>query len=420
MNKALPLRQMVFRLRNYGLADVSQRIARKTATKISATFSTSDLDFPLLLRDVADSTDLKLAPAPLRADSQPLRIAWLCTPPGAGSGGHTTFFRMIEGMERRGHHCTVLLYDRHGGELAREVAVIRQHWPQLRAEVLHTPSAIEGFDASVASSWETAHVLAARGARAQHRFYFVQDFEPFFYPRGGMYALAEDTYRFGFRLVTVGRMVADLLRREIGIESAVAPFGCDTQNYRLENTGHRHGVAFYTRPEVDRRGFLLAKLALTQFHARHPEQEITTYGDRITDWDVPHRHAGKLSPPQLNRLYNRSLAGIAMSFTNVSLVAEEMLAAGAVPVINDSPLVRKDLDSPYASWARATPAGIAEALCRAVEEPATPQLLQTRSASVRQGWGPAQAAVAAEIEDAVYGPAMAFPGKEGQVFNHGK
>jgi O-antigen biosynthesis protein len=29
------------------------------------------------------------------------------------------------------------------------------------------------------------------------RFYFVQDFEPYFYPAGGAFALAEETYRFG-------------------------------------------------------------------------------------------------------------------------------------------------------------------------------------------------------------------------------
>lgn len=418
MSKDLPLRQLAYRLHNFGLADISQRIARRTAKKISAAFSTTDLDFPLLPSDVADSTDLRLAPASPRMDSQPLRIAWLCTPPAPGSGGHTTFFRMVEGLERRGHDCTILLYDRHGGELTREIAVIRKCWPDLQAEIRHVPSVIDGFDVTVASSWDTAHVLAVRGYKAQHRFYFVQDFEPYFYARGSMYALAEDTYRFGFRAVTVGRMVADMLREEIGIESVIAPFGCDTQTYQLENTGRRHGVVFYTRPDVDRRGFLLAKRALTQFHALHPEQDITTYGDQIADWDVPHRHAGKLSPGELNHLYNRSLAGVAMSFTNVSLVAEEMLAAGAVPVVNDSPLVRKDFDSSYASWAKETPGAIAAALCRAVEEPITAQLIQARSASVRQGWGPAQAAISTEIESIAYGSAHAFPGMERQVSTH--
>jgi hypothetical protein len=154
---------------------------------------------------------------------------------------------MVQELERRGHACTLLLYNRHGAELAYHTAVIRQHWPWLRAAIRYVPHEVEGYDATVASSWETAHVLATRGTAAQHRFYFVQDFEPYFYPRGSLYALAEDTYRFGFRHIAVGHMVQHLIASETGAASAVAPFGCDTGVYRLENTGRRTGVVFFSR-----------------------------------------------------------------------------------------------------------------------------------------------------------------------------
>ena len=48
-----------------------------------------------------------------------------------------------------------------------------------------------------------------------HRFYLAQDYEPYFYGRGSAYELAEDTYRFGFRMLTVGHMVADELQRAL-------------------------------------------------------------------------------------------------------------------------------------------------------------------------------------------------------------
>lgn len=404
--------RVVSRLRSNGIRDVNQRLARRLARWIASEFRTGDLDFPLLPGDIADSRMLMSAGQPRGRTDGPLRIAWLCTPPAPGSGGHTTLFRMVEGLEQRGHSCTVLLYNRHGSNLDFDTGIIRRHWPQMSAEVKYVPDRLDGYDVCFASSWETAHVLACRGDGTQHRFYFIQDYEPFFYPHGSLYALAEDTYRFGFRHIAVGNMVQELLLRETGANAAVAPFGCDTGIYTLENLAPRSGVAFFSRPGVERRGSMLAQLALAEFHRRHPDQPITVFGDRIAGWDVPHHYAGKLSPAELNVLYNKSAAGLALSFTNVSLVPEEMLAAGMQPVANDSPLARMGLPNEHVRWAPPTPAGLADALSRAVMSPLDATRLALLAASVRSGWGPAQAAVAAEIEDAVYGAGSGVAGRD--------
>lgn len=390
-------------LKDNGVQDVTRRVARRVERGIAARFRTGELDFPLLPGDIADSRRNASLIRPPARSSGPLRVAWLCTPPSPGSGGHTTLFRMVEGLESRGHRCTILMYNRHGSSLAQHAAVIRQHWPNVKAEIAYVPERITGYDACVASSWETAHVLAARSENDQHHFYFVQDYEPYFYPRGSLYALAEDTYRFGFSLIAIGHMVHDLLWSEAGADSVVAPFGCDTDVYSLENSQPRSGVVFYARPGAERRGFELAMLALAEFHRRQPEQPIRIFGDSVPGWDIPHSHLGKLSPAGLNALYNRSAAGLAMSFTNVSLVAEEMLAAGMQPVVNDSPLVRADLDNGNVAWAMPTPQGIAEALCLAVQVPQSASVLAARAASVHRGWGAAQGVVAGHIKSTCAG-----------------
>jgi hypothetical protein len=309
---------------------------------------------------------------------------------------------MVSALEERGHRCTILLYNRHGIDLVRQAAVIRRHWPALKADVLTVPAAIDGFDGCVASSWDTAHVLASRGRASTHRFYFIQDFEPFFYPRGSLYSLAEDSYRFGFRHIALGHMVSETLREHTGVGSSTVAFGCDTDVYSLINTCQRTGVVFYARESVDRRGFLLARLALEEFHGRHPEQPIHVYGDPISGWRTPHVHHGRLSPAGLNRLYNSCLAGLAMSFTNISLVAEEMLAAGVTPVVNDHRYPRLDLSSPAVVWAPETPGGLADALCRVVEESVS-RLDAKQPPRVRLGWSSTQAAVAQIIEAEVAG-----------------
>jgi len=386
-------------LRNHGIQGLATRAVRVLSQRLDV----AEWDFPLLPEDIADSSDLCLPDPPASSPvPRTLRIGWITTPPSAGSGGHTTMFRMVQALESVGHHCTVLLYDRYGGQKSRHAEAIRHSWPWISAGVVDIADGIPPMDALVATSWQTAHVLASRAHTPCSRFYFVQDYEPYFYARGSEFALAEDTYRFGFETIAVGSMVADLLRSQIGVTAHLAEFGCDTDVYHLTSEGDRRGVVFYMKPDVARRGTRLGILALNEFHRRHPEQPIRVFGEVPGDLPFAHENLGKLRPDELNDLYNRSVAGLAMSFTNISLVAEEMLAAGTIPVVNDSPLARADLPNAEACWALATPAAIADALCDLVEAPDIAARARSAAAGVRgDRWQPAQATVVKAIESSV-------------------
>jgi O-antigen biosynthesis protein len=386
-------------LRDDGLQRMAQRVVRVAYQRLDA----SSLEFPLAPADVADSHGLTLAvPAQRPLRGSPLRVGWICTPPGPGSGGHTTMFRMVEAVEAAGHTCVLYLYDRFHGELARHEQVIRKHWPQIRAEVRSVASGLSPLDAYVASGWQTAHVLAARADIPTRRLYLVQDYEPFFYPRGTEYALAEDTYRFGFRCIAIGWMVADLLKDEFGVQARVAEYGCDSSVYRLTNTSDRKGVVFFARPGVARRGFELGVLALQEFHRRHPEQDIHIFGDASVQVPFPALKHGSLAPHLLSELYNQCRAGIAMSFTNVSLVPAEMIACGVIPVIGNLHCTRADLDSPHARWTDPTPRAIADELCSIVEKPEPSP--EDVAASIRaMSWESGQRVSLETIEEEVYG-----------------
>ncbi|MET0713774.1 MAG: glycosyltransferase family 1 protein, partial [Mycetocola sp.] len=216
-------------LRRDGARALAQRLARYTYNKLDA----ASLDDPPH-EDVADSARLHLAlPEHRPSHGDPLTIGWVMTPPSPGSGGHTTLFRMVRAAEEAGHRCVLFLHDRYGGDVRSQEQVIRKWWPGLKAEVRDATNGISDVDACVASSWVSAHVLARRGGSPMRRLYFVQDYEPYFYPRGALYALAEDSYRFGFRCIALGDMVAELLRTEAGVAADVVEFGCDTSVYRL-------------------------------------------------------------------------------------------------------------------------------------------------------------------------------------------
>ncbi|MCU1480118.1 MAG: glycosyl transferase group 1 [Subtercola sp.] len=401
------------RLRRDGFRDLSRRAVRRLAERVDV----ASLEFPLLDDDIADS---RLMPRPRAtrraASSAPVSVGWVCAPPARGSGGHTTLFRMVEWMAANGHSSTLFLYDRHGGDLTRHADVIRQSWPTLDVTIRDARDGISGVDAVVASSWQTAHVVAKRAAADIPRLYFVQDYEPLFYPRGSLFALAEDSYRFGFHTVALGTMVGGHLDT-LGAPYDLAPFGCDTATYTLTNTStRRRGVVFYCKPAVDRRGFELGKRALELFHAAHPDQPIHLYGTPSTGWSVPVIQHATLAPSELASLYNESIAGLALSFTNISLVAEELLACGATPVVNDSADARADLPGDGVKWALATPAALAEALGSAVESwGATAACFDADPGPIRgprirstpphsQGWQPAAEIMRTAILTATTGP----------------
>jgi glycosyltransferase involved in cell wall biosynthesis len=396
MNR-LGLREFVARTRANGLADSSRRAVRRVYGTLNARMDLRSLDFPLEERDIASSATVTTPPATVRGGT--LNIAWLCTPPGFGSGGHTTFFRMLRGMEERGHRCTILLYNRHGGDLERHQEVIRPCWPELAADIREVPGRLAGFDACVASSWDTAHVLATRtprGARL-NSFYFIQDYEPYFYPRGSLYALAEDSYRFGFTHLALGPMVTGALRREAGVDAVTISFGSDLSNYSCTNTGTRCGVAFFARPGVDRRGYELGRLALKEFHRLHPEQEIHIYGERVRGWGIPVVQHGMLNSAGLNSLYNQTAAGLALSFTNITLIAAEMLSAGNIAILNDHEFSRQILTNPEAVWAAPNPSSLATALSKVVTDSALASRSSRAAAYSGPSWAQAQAEVAQSI-----------------------
>ncbi len=374
-----------------------QRIIRRVYRQVRA----AELDFPLLPGDVADSSNISLPSFRGIPRGKALRVGWLATPPAAGSGGHTTMFRMVEALEAAGHSCTLYLYDRHGSPASSHEQVIRDYWPNVKSRVGDVNGGMLGSDVYIATSWETAQVLATRNSVPGKRMYFIQDYEPFFYPRGSVYALAEDTYRFGFQCIALGHMVADCLRREVGVPSDFVPFGCDNSVYKLVNRSDRSGVVFYTKPDVARRGYHLAVLGLAEFHREHPDQPIHVYGERTGDLPFPVVRHARLSPNALNKLYNESIAGIAMSFTNISLVAEEMLAAGAIPIVNESIYSRADLTHPMVGWAKPTPGGIARALAIAVTNHSAELSVKAASA-VRSGWSDSQSALVKAVEAALY------------------
>lgn len=298
-----------------------------------------------------------------------LAINWVLPAVVVGSGGHTTIFRVVRFLERRGHVCRLYLYNPPGRTSFREqVDTVRRAFQPMQAEIHPYTPDMEPCDALVATMWQTAYAVRNSPARAR-RFYFVQDFEPSFYPAGSESVLAANTYRFGFHGITAGSWLSTRLAQEYGMACDHFELGCDTSDYHNEGRRLRPGVVFYARPGTPWRGFELGVMAIELFHRRHPEFQIHMIGRSLGRFRLPFpfESHGNLSHEQLNALYNACSAGLVLSFTNMSLVPLELLAAGCIPVVNDAPNNRMVLDSPYVQYADASPQALATTLSAAVE-----------------------------------------------------
>jgi O-antigen biosynthesis protein len=330
------------------------------------------------------ATDIRVprrwSPLPFDGEGS-LAVNWVMSPPSAGSGGHTTIFRLIEHLERSGNVCRVYLYDIYGGDAAYYSSRLRKVFPGFAGEISDVAKGMADAHAVVATAWPTAYPVNADRCRGK-RFYLVQDFEPWFYPMGARSVLADHTYRMGFHAITAGRFLAAKLSAEYGMATDAFDFGRDSAYHLVNGAGVRDGIVFYAKPEAPRRAFELGLMALQLFAERHPDITIHFYGNRIGTLPFPFKDHGLLRPNELNSIYNRCFAGLSLSMTNVSLVPHEMLSAGCIPVVNDAEHNRIVLDNKFVHYAPPTPHALAGALSDVVATKDFAALAASASSSV--------------------------------------
>jgi len=306
----------------------------------------------------------------------PVDIAWIMSPPGKESGGHQNLFRFIKFAEDAGHRCTIHLYssrtDRVSISEVTGMLKTTEAYARVNADIVnYDPNKGVGqAQALFATGWETAYP-AFLDRSAARRFYFVQDFEPSFYPMGSEYILAENTYRFGFHGITAGGWLASKLRDEYGMVTDHFDFAVDKQFYSVTNRERRNEIFFYARPVTARRAFEFGLLVLQDFARLRPDVTINMAGWDVSNWEIPfrYRNLASLELSELNDVYNRCAAGLVMSLSNMSLLPLELISAGVTPVVNDGPNNRMVSDNPYIEYVPLSPQAIARKLVEVLDRP---------------------------------------------------
>jgi O-antigen biosynthesis protein len=320
----------------------------------------------------ADWVDNKFRPKNNTLKTDRYNVAWIMSPPSRSSGGHQNLFRFINYMEKAGHKCTIYLYST---DHFRSIETIRDDisssYPILDANFVWIKDGGDiptKHDAIFATGWETAY--PAFSVNANRKFYFVQDFEPAFYPVGSESILAENTYHFGYYGITAGGWLAKKLKQDYNMQTASFDFSADTRLYKRTNNSARRDIFFYARPVTSRRAFELGISTLEIFSKENPNVVIHMAGWDVRDYELPFKYIdhGIMKVRDLAPLYNKCCAALVLSLTNMSLLPLELLACGTIPVVNDAPNNRLVSNNKHIVFTPPSPISLARELGKIIDD----------------------------------------------------
>lgn len=283
----------------------------------------------------------------------------------AGGGGHMTIFRLVLFLEKAGHSCTVWIKDYNylNHPEGPHASAVKYYQP-VTAKILPLSAhfAFTAGDALIATSWDTVEITLAQKSFHDH-FYLVQDFEPYFYPRGSRFLESRHTYTQPIKTICASSWLHSKMTHEFGRKSIAFDLSYNPSVYRCtpkkepclpitkmgteEDTADPHQkpiirLAFYGRSRTERRAVELALEGISLVDQSKftlvveifgEIQGVLTLPDGVYGYDN-----GILAPYQLAELYNQCDIGLTFSATNYALVPQEMMACG-LPVIeikNDS------------------------------------------------------------------------------------
>ena len=307
-----------------------------------------------------------------------LNIHWVIPNFTPGLGGHTTIFRTIDYLERCGHNCTIWVHSELKGDKRNRPSqlhkrIIDQFFMKLKTDQVfllgNDPNDLDLVSGDVVIATDRMSTYPVLGMKNFiERFYFVQDYEPYFFARGTATYLTEEAYRskHGFHCICASPWLQQMMERH-GNHAMSFPLAVDHQTYQSDPSRQRerNKIAFYVRRSTPRRLYELGVLALRRLFDLGESFEIITFGEKeLPDLGIPAKttHAGLLDAAALAALYQEATAGLVLSGTNYSLVPNEMMACGLPVVDIDAEHTRLSYVDGTAVLAEATPDGLAAAL----------------------------------------------------------
>ena len=313
---------------------------------------------------------------------------WATPPFGQGSGGHHDIFMLSTEASSRGIDSTVALVDgdQHiNVDIAKKVADERYGFKDLSFQELLKLQDLPA-ELVVATGWQT--FAAALRVPSRKYAYLIQDYEPYFYPRGTHTWLAEQTYKFGVPAITAGPWLLKELGEKFGVKGDYFELGYDPSNYRLPSElKERKVIVAYYRESTPRRSSDFLMEALRRSGSELEDYEIHIVGG--APGILPRKDAnvhGSLTHSGLAELYSLAALTIVISMSNTSLVPVEAMACGSSVLTNESEANRMNLKGTSAQFSDMNIFNFSQAIVKAARANTSAQAIENANSVLGREW----------------------------------
>jgi O-antigen biosynthesis protein len=357
--------------------------------------------FQITTADIAASKDVCHTRGPLKIETATWFVPYFNH---FAFGGIQTIFRFIEKLSMEGVYNRIVIYDNPTVDKEDISRQINNYFPRLTNYelVVFSDNKIEDIenlppsDIAFCTMWVSAYFLL-RYNKTKRKYYFIQDYEPFFYVAGSTFALAESTYRFGFRgLVNTPGLLAAINQRH-GLEgiSFIPSVNKEVYYQTKKQRNDRVRIFFYARPSNPRNAFNLGVLTIKHLLEKYGDKiEIITAG---AEWkEEEYELEGKITNlgliktiEEVAALYRSCDIGFAFMLNkHPSYQMLEYTASGMATVMNfneDHTWLYKDGKNCLIS--EPSPTAMSEQIGRLIEDPVLREkLTQEAQKLLISGW----------------------------------
>lgn len=258
-------------------------------------------------------------------------VAWLMPNFEEGSGGIRTILQNAEHLSNNGFVCDLYVGGNEGPEQIRR-KIKEKYDIDISGIITNGYGLLKEYDVVIATYYATAKIASM--CSAKKKLYFMQDYEPWFFPMSINYLDAEDSYKYGLKGITIGRWLAKRIQNDYGMDVGFFNFCADLNIYKpISGIKKEKAICFIFQPDKPRRMVDLGLKALQIVQQEKPDVKIYLYGsEKQRAHNLKIEHLGLVSPTECNELYNKCCVGLCLSATNPSRISFEMMASG-LPVV---------------------------------------------------------------------------------------
>lgn len=256
------------------------------------------------------------------------------------SGGQTSILRLGTELAKLGYEVGYIVYKKQSQKEMIECATANLSYYQGEMYTNHFLDKLCS-DIVIASSWDT--VSFAKSMKG-YKMYFLQDYEPYFFPFGELFLMAKKTYEQGLHMVSLGPWNKEMVEKNCQVLSSVdvVEFPYESKEYPLCKRNYKEyskkskiTIAIYLKYYGKRlpciTQYLLSEVK-KEFQKDGIELDLKYFGEDKSFKCAGGENLGMLSKKQLFELYKGADFGLVASMSNISLVPYEMLATG-LPLI---------------------------------------------------------------------------------------